>query len=285
MRLISVVDNTSAPPYSPSGLVRRLDSPAKHFLSEHGFAMLVETENGRRILVDAGASEEVLLHNLELLELSPQKIDAVFVTHGHYDHVGGLLPFITAKTPIFTHPKSLSRRRFSLVNEKTTELSPPNKILEALSSANMILDSEPREIFEGIRTSGEIPRLFPFEQLGNYMVEENGVLVPDTFVDEQVLLMNSKKGLILIVGCGHIGIVNIVHHLKKITGSKIFMIAGGFHLYSGDTERLLKTMDHLKSLGVERVAPMHCTGFEAMKLISDRFTGFELMSVGSEIIL
>ena len=285
MRLISVVDNTSAPPYSPSGLVKRLDSPAKHFLSEHGFSMLVETDKGHRVLVDTGASEEVLLHNLSLLELSVDKIDAVFITHGHYDHVGGLAPFAKAGVPIFMHPKALVRPRLAVNNDKMVDLSIPEKVAQGLASSNLRLVSTMTEIIDGVKTSGEISRLFPFEVAGNYMIKVGENLVVDNFNDEQVLYISSKKGLIIVIGCGHAGIVNIVHQAKKLTGSKIFMIAGGFHLYCGDTERLLKTMDHLKNLGVERVVPMHCTGFEAMKLISDRFTGFELMSVGSEIVI
>jgi 7,8-dihydropterin-6-yl-methyl-4-(beta-D-ribofuranosyl)aminobenzene 5'-phosphate synthase len=247
--------------------------------------MLVETDKGHRVLVDTGASEEVLLHNLSLLGLSVDKIDAVFITHGHYDHVGGLAPLAKAGVPIFMHPRTTTRPRFAVNNDRMVDLSIPEKVARSLASSNLKLISTMTEIVEGVKASGEISRLFPFEALGNYMIEEGGNLIVDNFTDEQALYISSKKGLIIVVGCGHAGIVNIVHQAKKSTGSKIFMIAGGFHLYCGDTDRLLKTMDHLKNLGVERVVPMHCTGFEAMKLISDRFTGFELMSVGSEIVI
>jgi 7,8-dihydropterin-6-yl-methyl-4-(beta-D-ribofuranosyl)aminobenzene 5'-phosphate synthase len=247
--------------------------------------MLIETDKGQRVLVDTGASEEVLLHNLSLLGLSVDKIDAVFITHGHYDHAGGLAAFAKVGVPIFMHPKALVRPRFAVNNEKMIDISIPERVAESLATCNIKFVSTMTEIVEGVRASGEITRQFPFEAPGNYVIKQGENLVGDNFNDEQVLYVSSRKGLIIVVGCGHAGIVNIVHQAKKSTGSKIFMIAGGFHLYCGDTDRLLKTMDHLKNLGVERVVPMHCTGFEAMKLISDRFTGFELMSVGSEIVV
>ncbi len=283
MRLISIVDNVSAPPHSIAGLVKRLESPDRHFLSEHGFSLLVETDKGQKVLVDAGASEEVLEHNLALLGIPPQSIDAVFISHGHYDHVGGLLPFIKARVPIYSHPNTFQGKRFAVAGIKVTDISVPPRILEALPGANLNLSSSSVEIVEGVRTSGEIQRQFPFEPAGNYLREEEGKMIEDSMSDEQALYLASKKGLIIISGCGHGGVVNVVQQARKATGSKVFMLVGGFHLYGGDTDRLLKTMDHLKNLGVERVVPTHCTGFEAMKLLSDRFTGFELLSVGSEI--
>ncbi|MDD1765318.1 MAG: MBL fold metallo-hydrolase [Methanomassiliicoccales archaeon] len=260
-----------------------LDSPDRHFLSEHGFSLLVENEKGERVLIDAGASEQVLMHNLGLLGLKPESINAVFISHGHYDHVGGLVPLIKAGVPIFAHPRTFAGKRYILQGTKRTDLSVPMSVVEALKDARLNLSASSIELAEGIKTSGEIPRQYPFEGPGTFIREEDGKVVEDNNIDDQAVYVTSKKGLIVISGCGHAGIVNIVQQAKKSTGTKVFMAMGGFHLYSGDTDRLLKTMDHLKNLGVDHIAPMHCTGFEAMKLLSDRFVGFELMSVGCEM--
>jgi 7,8-dihydropterin-6-yl-methyl-4-(beta-D-ribofuranosyl)aminobenzene 5'-phosphate synthase len=156
-------------------------------------------------------------------------------------------------------------------------------VIEALKGSKLNLSVASVELVEGIRTSGEIVRQFPFEGPGTFVREEDGKITEDTNLDDQAVYVSTKKGLIVVSSCGHAGIVNIVQQAKKTTGMKVFMAMGGFHLYNGDTDRLLKTMDNLKNIGVDHIAPMHCTGFEAMKLLSDRFVGFELMSVGSEI--
>jgi len=260
-----------------------LDSPDRHFMSEHGTSLLIENDKGQRILIDAGASEQVFLHNMDLLGYKLDSISAVFISHGHYDHVGGLVPLIRAGVPIYTHPMTFVGKRYIVQGTKRTDLSPPPSVLKALEGAKLNLSAASVELAEGIRTSGEITRQFPFEGPGSFVREENGKIVEDDNIDDQAVYVSTKKGVVVISGCGHAGIVNVVQQAKKSMGAKVFMAMGGFHLYSGDTDRLLKTMDNLKNLGVDHIAPMHCTGFEAMKLLSDRFVGFELMSVGSEI--
>lgn len=283
MRIVSIIDNISSPPYSPSGLVKMLDSPDRHFMSEHGISFLIENDKGQRVLIDAGASEQVFLHNMDLLGYKLDSISAVFISHGHYDHVGGLVPLIKAGVPIYAHPMTFVGKRYIVQGTKKTDLSPPSSVLKALEGAKLNLSAASVELAEGVRTSGEVARQFPFEAPGSFVREEDGKVVEDSNIDDQAVYVSTKKGMVVISGCGHAGIVNIVQQAKKSMGVKVFMAMGGFHLYSGDTDRLLKTMDNLKNLGVDHIAPMHCTGFEAMKLLSDRFVGFELMSVGSEI--
>lgn len=285
MRIVSVVDNISSPPYSPSGLVKRLDSRDKHFMSEHGFSMMVENDKGQRVLIDAGASEEVLLHNLSLLGYGPEDMNAVFVSHGHYDHVGGLAAMIRAGVPVYAHPRAFTGKRYVVSGQSRNDLSIPQHVLEALKGAKLNLSAGSVELIEGVRTSGEVPRQFPFENSTAFLREDDGKVTEDNNIDDQAVFLTTKRGLVAISGCGHAGIVNIVHQARKSTGAKVFMVIGGFQLYSGDTDRLLKTMDYLKNLAVDHIAPMHCTGFEAMKMLSDRFIGFELMSVGSEMTI
>jgi 7,8-dihydropterin-6-yl-methyl-4-(beta-D-ribofuranosyl)aminobenzene 5'-phosphate synthase len=111
-------------------------------------------------------------------------------------------------------------------------------------------------------------------------------MLEDNIHDEQAIYVNTKRGLAIISGCSHAGIVNIVTQAKKQTpGARIHMVMGGLHMMGASQDRIRKTMEMLKNLNVDRIAPLHCSGFEAMKMISDRFVGFELMPAGSEIEL
>ncbi len=283
MKIVTVVENISGLVCAPSRFVRHLERPDRHFISEQGFSMLVETDAGHKVLVDTGASETVFLHNLKLCGVEPKDINAAFVTHGHYDHVGGLIPLIEAGVPIYAHPKTFVGRRFSTGGEMKTDISAPPALLEALPKAKLNFVSTLTEILPGVKVSGEIPRVTDFEHTTNFLREEESKTFEDQVTDEQALFLTSKRGLVVISGCAHPGIVNIVTHAKKSTGSKIQLVLGGFHLSGATQDRVRKTMDQLKNLNVERIAPMHCSGFEAMKMISDRFVGFELMPVGSEV--
>jgi 7,8-dihydropterin-6-yl-methyl-4-(beta-D-ribofuranosyl)aminobenzene 5'-phosphate synthase len=285
VRIVILVDNMCGTPYVHSHFVKRLDSPSKSFMGEQGFSAFVETDAGQKVLVDVGSSETAILNNLRVVGYEPKDINAVFLTHGHYDHVGGLVPFINAGVPIYTHPMTFVGRRYSTAGEFKTDISPSPNVLEALGKAKLNLSASPVEIVPGVRTSGEVPRVTEFEQALNFLREEEGKTLEDIVMEEQALFLMMKKGVVIISGCAHPGIVNIVQHAKKSTGMKIQMVIGGLHLGGASLDRIRKTMDQLKGHGVDRIAPMHCTGFEAMKNISDRFVGFELLPAGSEIEL
>jgi 7,8-dihydropterin-6-yl-methyl-4-(beta-D-ribofuranosyl)aminobenzene 5'-phosphate synthase len=287
VRIISVVDNMSGTSFNYSKIVKRLDRPDRHFLSEHGLSILIETDEGKRVLVDTGASSVVFEHNLALLGFKPSDIDAVFISHGHYDHMGGLVSLINAGVPIYGDPKVFSSKRFAVLLDGTKrDISAPVDLIEALPRAKLHLSSSSVEIVPGIKTSGQIVRESKFEVADRFLKEEEpGCQVNDDVFEEQALFIQTKKGLIIVSGCGHPGIVNVVTQAKKNFDKRIYMVIGGFHLSSANQDRILKTMDGLKALGVDRIAPTHCTGFEALKMMSDRFVGFDMLPSGSEITL
>ena len=286
MRIISVVDNMSGTSFNYSKTVKRLDRPNRHFLSEHGLSIMIETDEGKRVLVDTGASPMVFAHNLNLLGFKPSDIDAVFISHGHYDHMGGLVSLIDAGVPIYGDPKIFSSKRFAVAMDGTKrDISAPKELIDALSRAKLNLSASSVEIVPGVKTSGQIVRESKFEVQDRFLKEEDGCQVNDDVLEEQALFVQTKKGLVIVSGCGHPGIVNVVTQAKRSFDKRIYMVIGGFHLSSANKDRILKTMDGLKALGVDRIAPTHCTGFEALKMMSDRFVGFDMLPSGSEITL
>jgi 7,8-dihydropterin-6-yl-methyl-4-(beta-D-ribofuranosyl)aminobenzene 5'-phosphate synthase len=286
VRIITLVDNICGSASPPTRLVKMLNRPDRQFMAEQGLSIIIEMENGQRVLFDTGSSEEVFLHNLHLLGLEPKDFNAVVISHGHYDHVGGLVPLIEAGVPIFAHPKTFIGKRYSTAGEAKTDISVPQRVIDALAKAKLNLSTQSVEVIPGIRTSGEIARSNDFEQTLNFIRDDEGRMLEDTIHDEQAIYITTKRGLVIISGCSHSGIVNIVTQAKKQTpGARIHMVIGGLHMMGASQDRIRKTMEMLKNLNVDRIAPLHCTGFEAMKMISDRFVGFELMPSGSEIEL
>lgn len=276
MRLTCVVDDNSGVG-DPS---RSILKAGGDLLSEHGLSLLLETERGKKVLLDTGSSEKAFLNNLASLGLKPDDIDKVFISHGHYDHLGGLPILLKAGVPCHTHPDTFLGKRFVEASGRVREIGPSTELLSLLKENPPVYDDRPRELVPGVCTTGEIPRRNDFETPSSFLIERDGKRVRDLIMEEQGLSVSTKKGLLVLTGCGHPGIVNILTHVRMHTGEKIFMAAGGFHLWKAEAELLRRTVEGVKALGLTKVAPMHCSGFAAMKVFSDRFPGFELLGTG-----
>ena len=258
---------------------------------EFGLSLLVEAERHGaelRLLVDTGLTSKPLLHNMKLLDVDPSKIDYIFLTHCHYDHTGGL-GGVTEKTrkgvEIVAHPEIF--RRCYVVRQNMRYIGVPERsgrsTVEA-NGGNWLLSREPFAFMPGVMTTGEVQRVTSYEPLENVHIEVDEEMVQDPELDDVSLIVNvAGRGLVIISGCSHAGIVNIMKQAKRITGvEEIIGVIGGFHLRVANEEQLSKTVDELDA--AETVCAGHCTGFEAMKSISDRMgERFTLLQCGTVI--
>jgi 7,8-dihydropterin-6-yl-methyl-4-(beta-D-ribofuranosyl)aminobenzene 5'-phosphate synthase len=258
MRLICVVDDAVHP-----------DSP---FWGEHGLSFLIETK-GRRVLFDTGQSGTVLLHNLKLLGVDPATIDAVAISHAHYDHTGGLsalLKHLPPGTPLYANP-DLFRERFSRREGKTQGVGPTMTQAELAEQMRLELSAKPQEIISGVWTTGEINKRPEPEGSSDYhLMREGDLLVADAYRDDMALVLQSGDELILLCGCCHAGLLNTLAHVKRAFEQPIAAIVGGLHLISASDDDLRHAGEVLLAMPVlQHVYPNHCSGEAAFVTLTE----------------
>ncbi len=232
------------------------------FIAEHGLSYLIECDDNK-ILFDTGHSD-VFLKNAEQLKINLDEIKTLVLSHGHWDHGNGL-KYIEDKN-LICHPDSFIRRfRKADISYIGLDLS----YEEIKSKFNVIVSKEPYKISENIIFLGEIPRLNSFEAQTTSFVDENGI---DDFVpDDSAIVINSKKGLIIITGCGHAGVCNTIEYAKKITSrNKVYGVIGGFHLKDADIVTK-KVIEYFKKEKIEKIYPSHCTELPALAEFYNNF--------------
>ncbi|MGD9238458.1 MAG: MBL fold metallo-hydrolase [Desulfobacterales bacterium] len=273
--------------------------PTATLLAEHGLSLLVRVQRDAEkhtILFDTGYNSMSVLHNMEQLAVDLNEMEAIVLSHAHMDHTGSLYPIlekISDPIPLVIHPDAFLSPRFIEEKDGTKRRFPRTLVREELSQCNVTLveSKNPTPIVdETILVTGEVERTTAFEKgMPNALIERDGSLQRDPVTDDQALVMNLKeKGLVVISGCSHAGIVNTVRYAKKLTGiEKVHAVLGGFHLSGPFYEKILgQTIDQLKALSPAVVVPMHCTGRKAMDQFAREFpSSFELNSVGSTITL
>jgi 7,8-dihydropterin-6-yl-methyl-4-(beta-D-ribofuranosyl)aminobenzene 5'-phosphate synthase len=259
----------------------------RYFLAEPGVSYLIE-EEGKKILFDAGYSD-AFITNAQKLTINLLDLDFVALSHGHLDHTWGLIPLIrlytegmieglkVKKPTLVAHPLTFSSRKIGNLPEIGSLLSE-----DKLSGYfHLELSKEPVNLTERLIFLGEIERVNDFEAknpLGTIL--RNGVEEDDFLFDDSALAYKSPNGLIIITGCSHAGICNIVEYAKKVCGDeRVVDVIGGFHLLNPSAEQLQGTVEYFKSLHPDSVHACHCTDLNS-KIALSKVSNIKEVGVG-----
>jgi len=252
-------------------------------LGEHGFSVLVEGGDGQPIIFDTGQGG-TLLHNASRMNKDLSRVSSVVISHGHYDHAGGLLPLLkaTGGKTVYGHPQIFSYRYRLKDTGESIDIGMPDSRL-ALEAAGALFDlsDEFRKIAPGVYLTGEIPRLTSFEEGDRALYIDSSKSV-DTAPDDQAMVLESEKGLIVVLGCCHSGLINTLEHIQGHLGrSDFYAIIGGTHLGFCSQNQLDMTVAALAGKGLSKIAVSHCTGFVASaRLFMKMPKEFQLATVG-----
>jgi len=258
-------------------------------LAEHGLAFYIEA-GPKRILMDAGQTQ-ILSQNARKLGVSLETLDAIVLSHGHYDHIGGLkelLP-LASSARVFLHPNALNPKYTRDKDGTSRAIGMPVEIADAIRNRSSLVTwtTGVTEIHEGVFMTGQIPRTTPYEDVGGRFFLDDACTRPDPLADDQALFIESQQGINVLLGCAHAGVVNTLQYIQQVTkGKPIHTVMGGMHLLAASPDRIAQTIAALRQMGVRRIGPAHCTGCAATAALWTAFPGkcFSC-STGSRITL
>jgi 7,8-dihydropterin-6-yl-methyl-4-(beta-D-ribofuranosyl)aminobenzene 5'-phosphate synthase len=244
---------------------------------EHGFSAYLETDRGN-YLFDTGNSHSIVPNSL-LLNKDLRSVTKIFLSHGHHDHTGGLPEVLKlkGKVDVHVHPH-VFLDRIAVLKEDGKETKrfvgiPYKKVYLEFLGANFVFNTDFMEVEKGIYLTGEVPRQTEFEKPDPRLFSEiGGKSVQDTFPDDQSLILDGEKGLILIFGCAHSGMINIINYVISKTGKEKFQaILGGTHLDFLTPDQLEESIRSLKKMDIEKIGVSHCTGMRAAFRLHQEF--------------
>lgn len=251
------------------------------YKTEHGLSLFIKFNNFK-LLIDSGLSE-LFIENAERVGVNVSDADAIFLTHGHYDHTRGLPVFDFQGQSIFTHEDAFVRR-YKLKDENYEYIGIEWNQNYLNNNPQIKTNTKMTQIFKNIYLSGTVPHKYPIPKNNYFIKNADGNYEPDKLTDEQLLIFDDDDGLVVVSACTHYGVDNMTAFIKdNFKDKKVKALFAGLHLSKESDEFIDKTIKQLKNAGIyEAVYPLHCTGEKAGKLIAKNFNGF-MPSVGDVI--
>jgi 7,8-dihydropterin-6-yl-methyl-4-(beta-D-ribofuranosyl)aminobenzene 5'-phosphate synthase len=305
VEVLTIIDNYVDALLENTDVAVRLPEPKGEEIStdtlvaEHGLSLLVtiQAEGKRRsLLLDTGYTRMGVLHNMGILEIDPDEVEAIVLSHAHMDHTGSLYPLLdrmTGPVTLAVHPEAFQFPRYRELKDGRRLRFPQTLIREDLMNKRVDIreTKTPTPMLdEAVMITGRVPRKTPFEKgLPGAIMERDGKMEEDSVADDQSLVIHLRgKGLVVVTGCCHAGIINTALYAQEISGvRKVYGILGGLHLTGPSTGQVLeKTIAELARLDPKVLVPMHCTGWRATRRLSEAFPeAFILNSVGTKFLL
>jgi 7,8-dihydropterin-6-yl-methyl-4-(beta-D-ribofuranosyl)aminobenzene 5'-phosphate synthase len=242
--------------------------------AEHGISFVIETGENR-VLFDTGQTGSVLLSNLSNLGFVPSQLDAIVLSHAHNDHVGGLEGLLGSVTgiPLYAHP-TLFRPRYRVKDGAYEKVGPCFRQDWLESHVQLHLRAEPLEVVPGVWTSGAIAtRTEPEGSSPTHKVQQGEGWMPDPYEDDQSLVLKTEQGLVLLCGCCHAGLLNVLAQVRHVFGADPVAAVGGIHLVNADKSQLGYVVEKLLGHGPPQMWLGHCTGQAAFRFLVEAFGG------------
>jgi 7,8-dihydropterin-6-yl-methyl-4-(beta-D-ribofuranosyl)aminobenzene 5'-phosphate synthase len=245
-------------------------------LAEHGLAYWIEHEN-RHVLLDSGQGG-VLMSNAYKLGIRMTEIEALILSHGHYDHSGGAAEALKSSrsATVYAHPAAFARKFIRDSDGTARNIGMPFPSEKAIRDAlnRLVAMTRPTKVFDGLMATGPVPRLTDFEDIGGSFFLDESCMQPDPLEDDQSVFIDTAEGIVVLLGCAHSGVINTLHYIRQLTDNRsIHAVIGGMHLIGASPHRIERTIEELREIGVERLAPAHCTGMPAIVALWNAFPG------------
>lgn len=256
IRITTLIENTT----SESGL-----------LTEHGLSYWIEYAD-KRVIFDTGQSD-LFIRNAKALNINLAKANAIVLSHGHYDHTGGLSTVLqlASNAHLYIHPAAVEPK-FCRSHPKARSIGMPDSAKQALHHRKVTWTESTTQLFDGMGITGGVPRVNDFEDVGGVFFLDEDCREPNPLLDDQALFLESSKGLIVVLGCAHAGVVNTLQRISELYPVKsLYAVMGGMHLVNAGSERIEKTIAAFRQYNLQQIGPIHCTSDHAIEKIRNAF--------------